>query len=67
MPLDGLLVAASGSLKIDVIKLDKMVQDLNPDYDSDNCTYKGVGGYSLSKIIGEVYGEELEGIINKYL
>lgn len=56
-PLDGLISVASKKISIDLIKLDKLVSNCNPDYDSDKCTYKDKTDVSCSDAIRLIYGD----------
>lgn len=42
LPIDGLTSIAMHSVQIDIIKLDSMLAESDTDYNSENCTYKGV-------------------------
>ena len=56
--LDGLSTAVLGKISLDILALDKMLNNKLPEYDSDNCIYKGKPEYSLEMVIKEHYGEE---------
>jgi hypothetical protein len=55
-PIDGVLSVATSKVEIDIIKLDKELQDRDAEYDSDNCTYKGKPDYSCRDYIKERFG-----------
>ena len=66
-PTDGLVMLASKKLSIDVIKLDKMIQQRNPDYNSDKCMYKDQKDVSMSKAVTLIYGERATEIIRELI
>jgi hypothetical protein len=56
IPLDGIISVVSNKISIDILKLDQIMQRRIPDYDSDNCTYKGENK-SMRKVMEIVYGK----------
>ena len=61
--LDGLLCTASGSIHIDVFRLEKQI----PNYNGNACTYKGKPNYSMRKAIEEEWGKEAAILIESLL
>jgi len=45
-------------IKIDIVKLDKELDNRDPDYDGDKCKYKDQENVSLRDYIKIKYGEE---------
>lgn len=43
---------------IDIVKLDELFGNRDPEYDPDKCTYKGKSDYSISKYVIEKYGKD---------
>lgn len=66
-PTDGMVLLASKKLSIDVVKLDKIIQQRNPDYNSDKCTYKDKKDISMSGVVILIYGERAAEIIRELI
>jgi hypothetical protein len=68
-PIDMLLTYAKGPDKasIDIIRLDKVLAQHDPEYDDEKCTYKGVSGYSLKMYVIEKYGVDAAKFISNNL
>lgn len=63
LPLDGLLCAASNSFHLDVLRLEKKI----PNYNGEECIYKGKPNYSMSMAIEEEWGKEASELIRDLL
>ena len=59
-PIDMLMTYAKGptNARIDLLKLDEEIQRRNPEYNGEECTYKGKPNYSMALAIEEIYGKE---------
>jgi hypothetical protein len=55
VPLDDLMTAL-GKLEIDIVKLDEIMQKRIPEYDLNECTYKGENK-SMRQVMEIVYGK----------
>lgn len=55
--LDGLVMALTNEISIDIIRLDDMFRQRDNEYNPDKCTYKGKEGYSMMKYVSEKYGD----------
>ena len=63
LALDGILCAASGTFHLDVFKLEKQI----PNYNGDECMYKGKPNYSMAKAVEEEWGKEAVNLIQDLL
>lgn len=61
-PLDGLISGYSNKIKLDVIKLDTLLDNKDPEYNAIKCTYKGLD-ISPAEYIETKYGEEAKLLI----
>jgi hypothetical protein len=52
---------------LDTIKLDELMSKNDPEYDCEECTYKGEGNYSPMRYVMEKYGEPAAKILDKLM
>ena len=65
-PLDGLISAATNKIRLDILKLDDIL-NRDPDYDGEKCTYKDKTDVSMSMYVELKYGEEAMQLIKDLL
>ena len=66
-PLDGILIPAKNKVIVDVMALDDLMDKNIPEYNADNCTYKGKKNYSCSMVVSEHYGERALEIVKELM
>lgn len=66
-PIDMELTAIKGptNAKIDIIKLDEMFSQRDPEYDCEHCKYKDQNDVSMKTYIELKYGTEAEQFIRR--
>jgi len=62
-----LSMTAGGTFQLDIVKFDKLMQQHNPDYNRDKCTYKDQKEVSCEMAVELIYGKESVDIINKLM
>jgi hypothetical protein len=62
-PLCGILSAATNNIHLDLQRLEKLV----PNYNGEDCTYKGKPKYSMSMAVKEEWGEEAVTLIKELI
>ena len=67
VPFDRTILLGTKKWTIDMVKFDGQLEKIVPEYDADECTYKGVEGWSLSDVVTEVYGERAKDLIDEIL
>jgi len=50
--------------KINILEFDRLLDMHDPEYNSEECTYKGKLDYSISKYIKEKFGKKIYQLVN---
>jgi hypothetical protein len=66
-PIQGELSISTGKLHIDVLKVDKLMDQYNPEYDHNECTFNGDNNISMQEAMKRIYGEEAVEYFNSLL
>lgn len=66
-PLDGLLSSTSGNIQLDIIKLDKLLDSRDHNYNADKCTYKDKTDISPAEYVQLRFGDEAVELIKDLL
>ena len=63
---DKILTMMTKNIEIDILKLDEFLDHNDPDYDAEECTYKG-NNTSMIDYITEKFGKEANDLIERLI
>lgn len=66
VPLDGLISAATGKVSIDILKFDTLIANRIPEYNYEDCLYKGKES-SMRDVMLSEYGERAVELTEKLI
>lgn len=67
VPLDDFLLKFRGKVCVNVMALDTLLSENDPEYDCRECVFRGESNYSMSKYITEKYGNRANDLIEDLL
>lgn len=67
LPVSAQLSMITSKIEIDIFKLEKVFTQCNPEFNPDECTYKGEKGYSTYKFVEERYGKRTKELLEKII
>lgn len=67
LPTCGIATVLTGSMTIDIVRFDNMLERHIIDYDARDCMYKGKPDYSVKMVVQEHYGDEAIKLLNELM
>lgn len=67
LPISATLSIVTGKAEIDLFTLEKLFHRANPEFNPDQCTYKGKEGYSTYMFVEERYGKRAKELLESII